>query len=151
MKSKLIFLACILALLAILATVSFPALPSGAAPPAAPTPVANTINRLPGVFFRFQPATAITADTASASVEVLNFDAVDVQYVIDQTEVNTTALTVQYSNDNSNWVNGLALVAASAADGSDLTRVPVFGRYMRINQDVTTADTITITLLAVGR
>lgn len=126
--------------------------PVAASPALAPTPVADTIGgSSDGRFFNFQTATALAADTNTGGVEVLPFDALDVQYVIDHGTANTTTLTVQYSNDNSNWVNGVALVSASAADGSDITRVPVFGRYMRVNQNVSTTDTITITLNAVGR
>lgn len=149
MKSKLALLGIIMALLVILAMLSFPAV---AAPPAAPTPIADFL--LQGVqarAFNFQTRTAITADTNTSGVDVMGLSAVDVQYVIDHGTVNTTTLTVQYSNDNSNWVNGVALVSDSAADGTDITRVPVFGRYMRVNQNVTGTDAITITLTAVGR
>lgn len=125
--------------------------PASASPALAPTPVANTIAGEDGRFFNLQAATALAADTNTGGVEVLPFDALDVQYVIDHGTANTTTLTVQYSNDNSNWVNGVALVTGSTADGSDITRVPVFGRYMRVNQNLSTTDTITITLNAVGR
>lgn len=123
-----------------------------AAPPAAPTPVADFLMPLKNASaFPFQAATALTADTNTTAVEVMNMSAVDVSYTIDISNVNTTTLKIQYSNDNTNWVDGLTLGSAVAADGSALTRVPVFGRYMRINQDVATADAITITLLGVGR
>ena len=123
-----------------------------AAPPAAPTPVANILQTDKGTFFRFQPETVITEDTNTNSVEVLGFDSLDISYTVDvDASVNTTTLTIQYSNDGSNWVDGLALGSALAADATDITRVPVFGRYMRVEQDVTNSNEITFTILAVGR
>lgn len=130
--------------------------PTNAAPPAAPTPVADFL--VPAVqprAFNFETVTAITADANTTGVDVLGLGAVDIQYVIDHVpsgEVQTTTLTVQYSNDNSNWVSGVALVSSSAADGTSITRVPVFGRWMRINKDVSSNSiAVTTTLTAVGR
>lgn len=126
--------------------------PTQAAPPAAPTPVADYL--VPGVqpvSIVFQAATALTADTNTTGIEVMRLGAVDMQYIIDHGTMNTTTLKIQYSNDNSNWVDGLTLISASDADGTTITRVPVFGRYMRVNQDVINANAITITLTAVGR
>lgn len=45
----------------------------------------------------------------------------------------------------------LGFLQPVAADGSDITRVPVFGRICGVNQNLSTTDTITITLNAVGR
>jgi len=127
-----------------------------ASPPAAPTPVADfLVGSVQPASVIFQAATALSVDTNTTGVEAMRFGAVDIQYTIDQTatgEVNTNTLKVQYSNDNSNWVDGLTLASANAADVTSITRVPVFGRYMRINQDITlTTIPVTITLLAVGR
>lgn len=129
--------------------------PTQAAPPAAPTPVADLL--IPAgraTAFSIQTITGLIADNNTTGIEVMNLGAVDIQYVVDHVasgEVNTTTLTVQYSNDNSNWVSGVALVTDSAVDGTSITRVPVFGRYMRINQNVTNTTLVTTTLTAVGR
>lgn len=123
-----------------------------AAPPAAPTPVAELVERQDASYFVFVPATAITADAGTSARDVRGFNTLDVQYVIDHGTVNTTTLTVQYSIDNSHWTDGANLVAANAADADAVVaRVPVFGRYMRIYRNVTNANPITITLVAVGR
>lgn len=145
------FLAALL-LIAVLSTIgNFQA---QAAPPPAPTPLADYIveSGAPRIV-TFQSATAIAADTNTSAIDLLyaGVGVLDLQYVIDQGSTNTNTLTIQYSNDNSNWVDGLALVTNNVADASDITRVPVFGRYMRVEQDLTTTDTITITLVAVGR
>lgn len=122
-----------------------------AAPPLAPTPVANILESNQARSFRMQPTTAISSDTNSTGLELMEFNALDIHTIIDQTTTNTTTLKIQYSIDGSNWVTGATLVNNNAADASDITRVPMFGRYARVNQDVTNSNTITITLWAVGR
>jgi hypothetical protein len=158
MKSNLSLLRAIMALsflaiLIALAGVWTAGTPTQAAPPAAPTPLANFLQSAvsPAHPFSFQTTTALAADTNTAGVDVLPLGAVDIQYIVDQGTTNTLTMTVQYSNDNTNWASGLALVSSNTADGTDITRVPVMGRWMRINQDLTNTNTITITLLAVGR
>lgn len=127
-----------------------------AAPPAAPTPLADFLMpAVPARAFNLQTVTAITADANTAGVDVLGLGALDIQYVIDHVpsgEVQTTTLRVQYSNDNSNWAEGAILTTSSVADGTDITRVPVFGRFIRINKNVSANSiAITTTLTAVGR
>lgn len=125
-----------------------------AAPPAAPTPVADFLMPVKNAAaFPFQAETRLTGDTNTTAIDVMNMSAVDISYTTVHTggEVNTTTLTVQYSNDNTNWTNGLALATSNATAATSITRVPVFGRYMRINQDTSNAFAITVTLLAVGR
>jgi hypothetical protein len=67
---------------------------------------------------------------------------------IDSSGVNTTTVTLEFSNDRSNWVDGPALVTNNAADASDITRFPVFGRYMQLEMDVTNTVTPTWTINA---
>ena len=144
----------VIALGIVILTASFfvpPASSVVAAPGAAPTPVANILTSNQAAYFRFQPATAIAADTNTGSVNLSQFNSVDLQYIIDQGTTNTTTLTIQWSNDGSNWVNGPALVSNNAADASDITRIPAFGRFARINQDVTNSNPITITLLGLAK
>jgi hypothetical protein len=127
--------------------------PAQAAPPAAPTPVADfLVQGGQAHAFNFQTRTAITGATNTTGVEVIGLGAVDIQYVIDQaTATNTLTLTTQYSNDNTNWVSGVALVSSNSADATDITRIPVFGRYMRIAETVTGSNPVTVTVTAVGR
>lgn len=122
-----------------------------AAPVAAPTPIANLVNSGDALNVTFQSATAIAADTNTGGQQLPTYEWVDIQYVIDHGTVNTTTITAQFSNDNSNWVNGPAIVTDSAADGSDITRIPIFGRYMRFNQNVANTNTITITLIGLAK
>lgn len=118
-----------------------------AAPALAPTPVANLVGSDSAVAITFQALTPLAADTATVGYRAENSEWCDVQHIIDHGTVNTTTITTQFSNDRVNWVTGPALVTASAADGTDLTRIPLFGRYVRFNQDVSNTNPISITLL----
>lgn len=122
--------------------------PVQAAPPAAPTPVANIPAPDSWQVVSFQSLITVTADRGGNALQLPGFDYADIQYVIDQgSTTNTITLTVQYSNDNANWVSGEALVSGNAADATDITRVPLFGRYTRIYQDVTNSTDVTVTVL----
>jgi hypothetical protein len=123
-----------------------------AAPPAAPTPVANIAPSDDALNVTFQSQTAIDEDTDTGSVQLGRYEYVDVQHVIDQgTDVNTVTLTIQFSNDGTNWVNGPALATDNAADATDITRVPLFGRYARINENVTNTNTLTVTVIGLAK
>lgn len=150
-------IALALILLAALQLILAPAPAAVAAPPAAPTPVAN----IPGdsdnsLYVVFQSgAVSITADTNTSGKLLQGYEYVDLQTTIDQTVVgtenNTTTLTIQFSNDNSNWDDGPAILSSNAADTTDITRLQLFGRYVRIKQDVTNTNPVTITLLGLAK
>lgn len=131
------------------------ALPMGdaaqAAPAAAPTPNSVTARADDGILNFWGTATTATADGNSGVVDVVGFEVVDLQYVIDQGTTNTVTLKLQFSNDNSNWVDGATIVTDSAADANAMQQFAVFGRYARINADVTNSNTITITSIGVGK
>ncbi len=126
--------------------------PVQAAPPAAPTPVANLYQSNTGQTLTLQKKTRFTADRNSNSVETLKFNALDISLTVDQhTTVNTTTFTIQYSNDNQNWDDGINLLTSNNVDTTEITKVPVFGRYLRVKQDLTNSQPLTVTILAVGR
>jgi len=134
----------------------FAMVPSGntqAAPSFAPTPVA-AVQRSPAPEFpTFFNAKVLTADTRSDCFEVPDYSIVDLQYIVDQTIVaaaaNTTTLTLQWSNDNANYVNGLAVATNNVTDTSDLQQFQLFGRHACIYADVTNTNPVTITALGV--
>jgi len=145
-----------LILLAMVNLLFAPASGVSAAPPAAPTPIAN----IPGdsdnsLYVTFQSALSMSADTNTTGRLVQGYEYLDLQTTVDQTVVgtenNTTTITIQFSNDGSNWDNGPAILSSNAADTTDMTRVQLFGRYVRFNQDVTLGNPITITLLGLAK
>ncbi len=130
-----------------------PAGSTQAAPSFAPTPVA-AVQRSPAPEFpTFFNAKVLTADTRSDCFEVPDYSIVDLQYIVDQTIVaaaaNTTTLTLQWSNDNANYVNGLAVATNNVTDTSDLQQFQLFGRHACIYADVTNTNPVTITALGV--
>ena len=122
-----------------------------AAPPAAPTPLANVVNQDSGRFLIFQTATALTADTNTTGRQIMEFDTLHVGVLIDHGTLNTTTVTVQWSNDNTNWDDGPAVVSNNAADAYEIVPLPIFGRYVRFKQDLSNSNSITITLNAVAK
>lgn len=124
-----------------------------AAPSFAPTPVA-AVQRSPAPEFpTFFNAKVLTADTRSDCFEVPDYAVVDLQYTVDQTLValapNTTTLTLQFSNDNISFVNGLAVATNNITDTTDLQQYQLFGRHACVYADVTNTNPVTITALGV--
>ena len=138
-------------LLAVFALV--PTTGTQAAPSFAPTPVA-AVQRSPApefpVFFR---GNVLTADTRSSCFEVPDYSVVDLQYLIDQTLVettaNTTTLTIQFSNDLVTFVDGVNAVTDNAADASGLVQLQLFGRHTCVYANVSNTQPVTVTVLGV--
>jgi hypothetical protein len=123
-----------------------------AAPLAAPTPISISYNsdntRYPLNWFVTE---VITQDTASAAIRLADYEALDIHYVIDQGETNTVTLKLQFSNDNSNWVDGVSLVSASTTDQNALQPFHNFGIWTRLYADVATSDALTVTAIGVAK
>ena len=146
--------AAILLVASLLAVVALA--PSGstqAAPSFAPTPVAAVQRSLAPEFPAFSRAKVLTEDTRSSCFEVPDYSVVDLQYIVDQTLValapNTTTLTLQWSNDNANYVNGLAVATNNITDTNDLQQFQLFGRHACVYADVTNTNPVTLTVLGV--
>ena len=156
-QAQKIALAILAGLLILSVLVGLPTGPAEAAPGLAPTPVANLAPSDNSLYVIFSSGSlSITADAGTSAQQLPGYEYMDISYTSDQTTVgatgaNTTTLTVQYSNDNSNWDNGVDLVASNATDVTDITRVPLFGRYVRIYQNVTNTNPVTFTILAVAK
>jgi len=125
---------------------------SAAAPLAAPTPAVSGFQSgsRPQVV-EFWSSDALVASGGSDVVNVSQFQALDVQYVVDETVVNTTTVKIQFSNDNSNWSDGVDLVANAVADGNGMVQLQVFGVYARMYATLTSADPITWTIKALAK
>jgi len=124
-----------------------------AAPAAAPTPVA-AVQRSPAPEFPlFFNGKVLTADTRSSCFDVPDYAVVDLQWIVDQTIVdaaaNTTTLTLQWSNDNANYVNGVAVASNVITDTDDLQQFQLFGRHACVYADVSNTNPVTLTVLGV--
>ncbi len=123
-------------------------------PLAIPTPVSapahSTAPNAPE-FPLFFNAAPLTADTRSSCFEVPEYSIIDLQWLIDQTLVNSTAntttLKLQYTNDGVNFVDGASFVSSNAADAGDMQQYNLFGRYTCIYADVSNTQTLTVTVV----
>lgn len=121
-----------------------------AGPMAAPTPVASINNSIrPASEIVWLSEVVFAASGGSAAQLVSNWSYADVQYVIDQTDVNTVTLKLQFSNDGVNWTDGATIVADNAADAAVLAQYALFGKWARVYADVTNTNPITVSVNAI--
>ncbi len=134
----------------IIAVLLFPAMPSYALPPAAPTPISNVVDFAEKSRVRTVYATtAIAADTNTASFCFGDeYQQADYQVTIDQTNVNTISVIIEFSNDGTNWDVGPTVVTANEADATDISRVALFGLCQRFDLDVSNSETVTVGITA---
>lgn len=126
--------------------------PVEAAPALAPTPVAgiNVASDLPKVL-RFVEATAITVDTRYCQPAAQG-DFIDLQWIIDQgASVNTTTVTLDYSNISGTYETGPTVVSANAADANDLAQYALFGANACVYFNVTNSNPVTVTAVGVAK
>lgn len=117
-----------------------------------PTPVNVQHPGSPYVMAPFFQAAAHAGDTNSNALQLPTYKVLDVQYVIDQDDAatNTLTLTLQWSNDNTNWSDGPAIVANNSADADSMVQVVNMGRYARINNNVANTNTVTVTVIGLA-
>ena len=124
-------------------------------PLAAPTPVSVTGNTGRGQAAVLWQAKVITEDTATGAMDILNYSKADIQWLVDQTVVagaaNTTTVKLQFSNNGTNWIDGINAVATNSADAGDMQQFAVFGRYVRLYADVTNSNPVTWTLAVAAK
>jgi len=151
MKNKGVFIAALvaLALVAIFSAV-LSVTPSAAAPLPAPTPVSVARTGVAPLDVTFFTAESVTADTTSTCIALANYERADIYYnvTIDGSNVNTTALTMQFGNSPSALVDGIALQASTGVSVTNMQQVQLFGRYTCIKIDATDAATGTVIVTA---
>lgn len=152
MRKNFLKVSALLGIIAlVIATIFLPANNQvSAAPFAAPTPQTYNASRADAAIVVFAAAKSITADTRWCK-EAANYNAMDVQWVIDQGTTNSTDLKLQFSNDNVNFTDGATLVSSNTADASGLNRQLTYGRYVCVYADVTNSNAIVISAYGVGK
>lgn len=120
-----------------------------AGPLAAPTPVVTGYSAKAPTELTWWSGTAVTADGGSTALVVSQWQATDIQYVIDMADVNTTTLKLQFSNDGANWTDGATIASAIAEDGAVLSQQAVFGKFARVYADVSNTNPVTLTVLGI--
>ena len=123
-----------------------------AAPAPAPTPVSVSDSGGNNALVTFWSGEALTATGASSVQNVMDFERVDLQTTIDQgTTPNTITLKLQFSNDNTNWVDGATVVTANVADAGAMQQYAVFGRYARLYATAGNSESVTVTAIGVAK
>lgn len=135
-------------LLFVLALTAITSGPVAAAPAAAPTPVSVSAGSAQPDLFTAYTEEAIAADERSGCVDVSKFQRADVQYLVDVGEVNTTTVTMQFTNDKVTYIDGLAVASAIVADGSTMQQYAVFGKFMCFYVNLTNTEPITWSISA---
>ena len=73
-------------------------------------------------------------------------------YSIDQTDVNTMTLKLQFTNDTpgtsgATYVDGINIVASNAADATDLQQFQTFGAWTCVYADVTNTNAVDVSVV----
>jgi len=72
-------------------------------------------------------------DTATSdSKHAPAYTAGDFSWTLDVSGTITVACKLQYSNDASNWADGINLFSDKTADETDMQQIELFGRYHRV-------------------
>lgn len=89
--------------------------------------------------------------------DLSNYNKLDLQYVIDQGTVNTTTLSLQWSNDHNpstnsgNYLAQATIVSANAADASGGNQFLTAGQYICVLADVANSNALGLKVLAVAK
>lgn len=122
------------------------------APAPAPTPITQYQREdSPRIVEFWGSATALTADTRSTCYDLAGYNNIDIHYIIDQGTVNTTTVTLEHSNNNSTYPDGINVVASNAADADVMQQYPLFGKWTCLYANLTNANTFTITAIGLAK
>lgn len=122
------------------------------APVAVPTPITQyNWNPQPKTLEFFAGETSLTEDTRSTCHNIAGYSTLDLHYVIDQGTVNTTTVTLEFSNIADNYPDGVAVVTANAADSADIKQFNLFGSQVCLYADVTNSNAWEITAVGLAK
>jgi hypothetical protein len=149
-KRGLVIVAALALLAALVIALPFGAsYPVEAAPMAAPTPLSVVYSPGTSTLQTIWSSEVITADGCSSLFEIRDVELIDLHWIVDVGDVNTTTLTLRFTNENSvtNLVTGAAVASSIAADQTNLQQFGLYGRYFCLYADVSNTNPITITAL----
>jgi hypothetical protein len=102
---------------------------------AIPTPVAEVAGGGDWVMVTYSFSGDFTNvyDTATGgSIHDPAYTAADVSWTLDVSGTITVTCKLQFSNDNSNWADGVNLFADATSDVTNIDQFNLFGRYSRV-------------------
>lgn len=117
---------------------------------AAPTPATGNTVLTAKRLQNFTTGQVVTQSFRTRAIQVPG-NLVDMQWVIDITDAQAATITLDYSNDGTNWVTGQSVVANATADASNMQQYRTFGLYNSLNTTLETTAPVTITLVGAGQ
>lgn len=92
-------------------------------------------------------------DTATGSgIHDPGYTAADISWTLDVSGTITVTCKLQFSNDNSNWADGVNLFATKTADETNMDQFNLFGRYSRVMCTETGGEAgVTYTATVIGK
>jgi hypothetical protein len=120
---------------------------------AIPTPVAEVAGGGDWVMVTYSDSDFTNVyDTATSDTQhAPAYTAADVSWTIDVSGTITVTCKIQFSNDDSNWADGVSFASSVTADETNIDQVNLFGRYHRVKCTETGGDaqnTVTYTIKA---
>lgn len=124
------------------------AMPVEAEPPRViPTPIPATADVGPNwIMVTWVNTNTVTGTQTSNAFNLPSYSAADIQWVLKFTDSETVTCKLQFSNDNSNFADGVNIVAAASADACAMNQFNLFGRYTRVVCTPTTTNAYTVTV-----
>jgi hypothetical protein len=119
-----------------------------------PTPVAEVAGGGDWVMVTYSDSDFTNAyDTVTSdSQHAPAYTAADVSWTIDVSGTITVTCTLEFSNDDSNWADGINILSSVTADETNMDQFNLFGRYHRISCTETggaeNENTVTYTIKA---
>jgi len=110
---------------------------------AIPTPVAEVAGGGDWVMVTYSYSGDFTNvyDTATGgSIHDPAYTAADISWTLDVSGTITVSCTLEFSNDNSNWADGVDLFSSKTADETNIDQFNLFGRYSRVKCTETGGD-----------
>lgn len=136
------------AISALLFSLQLPAERVSGAPMAVPTPVTqDAMNSQPRTLVFWDGETPLTEDGRSTCHQVAGYNQIDLHWIVDHDEVNTTTFTLEFTNISGSFPDGIAMLSTSVADADNLSEFEVFGNTMCIWANVATDDPLDVTVV----
>ena len=114
----------------------------------ATTVASGTYDQKPVVASLFAATSLTSAVQYGPIADVTNFDSSELQYVFAPSNVNTTTITLQWSNNKVNWSES-SIAAAVTTTVAAFATPSVTGRYWRVKVAPTNSLTTTVGVTAI--
>lgn len=152
---RFVFVVALLLALVLMVGSLFSMQPAQPAQAAIPTPVAEVAGGGDWVMVTYSYSGDFTDvyDTATGgSIHDPAYTAADISWTIDVSGSITVTCSLEFSNDNTNWADGIDILSSVAADETNMDQFNLFGRYSRVKCTETGGEAgVTYTATILGK